>query len=117
MMRRIAILALLAAGVLRSIPAHAHAFLDSANPRVGSTVATAPSQVTLRFTQRLEPKFSKAEVRNSAGARVDQGSTVSGSVIRLGVKTLSPGTYRVIWHVLSVDTHTTQGSFSFHVGR
>jgi methionine-rich copper-binding protein CopC len=99
------------------MPAHAHAFLDSANPRVGSTVATSPTQVTLHFTQRLEPKFSKAEVRNSAGARVDQGTTVSGSMIRIGVSALSPGAYRVIWHVLSVDTHTTEGSFSFHVGR
>ena len=116
-MRTIAILALLASGLLWSIPAHAHAFLDSANPRVGSTVATSPAQVTLHFTQNLEPKFSKAEVRNAAGARVDQGVTVSGSMMRLGIKALSPGTYRVIWHVLSVDTHTTQGSFSFHVGR
>jgi copper resistance protein C len=116
-MRTIAIVALLVPCLLWSMPARAHAFLDSANPRVGSTVAMPPSQVTLHFTQRLEPKFSKAEVRNAAGARVDQGSTASGSVLRVGVKALPPGSYRVIWHVLSVDTHTTQGSFSFHVGR
>jgi methionine-rich copper-binding protein CopC len=30
---------------------------------------------------------------------------------------LSPGTYRVHWHVLSVDTHKTEGSFSFRVGQ
>jgi methionine-rich copper-binding protein CopC len=115
-MRTIAI-ALFAPCLLWSMPAHAHAFLDSANPRVGSTVASPPTQVTLHFTQRLEPKFSKAEVRNAAGVRVDQGVTVSGNEIRVDLKALSPGTYRVIWHVLSVDTHTTQGSFNFHVGR
>ena len=31
-------------------------------------------------------------------------------------KPLSPGTYKVIWRVLSVDTHRTQGNFSFRVG-
>jgi methionine-rich copper-binding protein CopC len=100
-----------------STTAHAHAFLDHATPAVGSTVATSPGQVTLYFTQQLEPKFSGAEVRNASGARVDHGKSISGNVMRLSVGALSPGSYSVTWHVLSVDTHTTQGSFSFHVGR
>ena len=36
--------------------------------------------------------------------------------IASAVKALSPGAYKVHWHVLSVDTHTTQGTFTFHVG-
>ena len=100
-----------------STAAQAHAFLDHASPAVGSTVATSPGQVTLYFTQQLEPKFSGAEVRNASGARVDHGKSISGNVMRLSVGTLSPGSYSVTWYVLSVDTHTTQGSFSFHVGR
>jgi methionine-rich copper-binding protein CopC len=80
-------------------------------------VASSPGQVTLYFTQNLEPRFSRAEVRNSAGARVDQGVSVSGSVMRVSIRTLPPGTYRVSWRVLSVDTHTTEGAFSFTVGR
>ena len=103
--------------LLGSTGAHAHAFLDFANPRVGSTVASSPVQITLNFTQRLEAKFSKAEVRNAAGARVDQGVSISGNVMRVSIKALAAGTYRVHWRVLSVDTHTTEGSFSFHVGR
>jgi copper resistance protein C len=95
----------------------AHAMLDHASPGVGSTVGSSPSQVTLYFTQALEPKFSGAEVRNGSGARVDKGKSVSGNVMRLSVGSLPPGSYSVTWHVLSVDTHTTQGSFSFHVGR
>jgi copper resistance protein C len=27
------------------------------------------------------------------------------------------GTYHVTWHVLSVDTHTTNGNFTFQVGQ
>ena len=51
--------------------ASAHAFLDHAEPRVGNTVATAPREVTLWFTQKLEPAFSSITVTNSAGQRVD----------------------------------------------
>jgi hypothetical protein len=97
--------------------ADAHAFLDHAEPRVGSTVPTAPREVSLFFTQQLEPAFSGAQVYDSSGAQVDQGrAQVAGSVMRVSVKALSPGTYRVRWKVLSVDTHTTEGSFTFRVG-
>jgi copper resistance protein C len=38
--------------------AAAHAFFDHAEPRVGNKVASAPREVTLWFTQKLEPVFS-----------------------------------------------------------
>ena len=97
--------------------AEAHARLDSATPAVGSTVSSSPGQVTLHFTEGLEPKFSGAQVHNSSGARVDTGTSVSGSTMHVGVKSLGPGAYTVQWHALSVDTHKTQGSFTFHVGK
>ena len=97
--------------------AQAHARLDHASPAVGSTVSSSPEQVTLYFTESLEPKFSGGEVRSSAGARVDGGSSASGNTLHISVKSLSPGAYTVNWHVLSVDTHKTQGSFSFHISK
>ncbi|CAA2142450.1 copper resistance protein CopC [Hyphomicrobium sp. ghe19] len=97
--------------------AEAHARLDSASPAVGSTVSSSPSQVDLHFTEALEPKFSGATVHAASGARVDTGSSASGSTIHVGVKSLGAGSYTVNWHALSVDTHKTQGSFSFHVGK
>lgn len=101
-----------------STAAHAHAMLDHSEPRVGSTSATAPKEVVLFFTQKLEPAFSSIEVSDANGARVDQGKTnVSTTTMRVGLKQLQPGTYRVRWHVLSTDTHTTEGSFNFQVGR
>ena len=97
--------------------ASAHAFLDHANPLVGSTVHAAPREVTLWFTQNLEAGFSSAEVTDAHGARVDTGKPqVSTNTMRIGLKSLAPGTYRVRWHVLSVDTHKTEGSFTFQVG-
>jgi methionine-rich copper-binding protein CopC len=114
---KIAIAAAFAVILLGAQVADAHAQLDHASPAVGSTVGSSPGQVTLTFTQALEPKFSSAEVRNSAGARVDTGHSASGNTLSVSVKGLAPGAYAVSWHVLSVDTHKTQGSFSFHVGK
>ena len=97
--------------------AHAHAFLDHASPLVGSTVRSAPHDVTLTFTQSLEPAFSSVQVTDSSGARVDQGKAqVSGTTMRIGLKALKPGSYRVRWQALSVDTHKTEGRFTFTVG-
>jgi copper resistance protein C len=102
--------------VVAGTAAQAHAFLDHAEPRVGSTVPTAPRELALFFTQNLEPAFSSVEVSDANGARVDLGKpTISASTMRVGLKALPPGTYRVRWQVLSVDTHTTEGSFTFHV--
>jgi hypothetical protein len=98
--------------------ATAHAFLDHAEPRVGNTVATAPHQVTLWFTQKLEAAFSTVTVTNAAGERVDTGKArVSGNQMSISLRPGGAGTYHVTWHVLSVDTHTTDGNFTFQVGK
>jgi copper resistance protein C len=103
--------------LLGTAAARAHAFLDHASPLVGSTVAAAPHEVSLWFTQNIEAAFSAVEVSDANGARVDQGKAqISGNTMRVGLKPLAPGTYRVRWHVLSVDTHKTEGNFTFHVG-
>jgi methionine-rich copper-binding protein CopC len=117
MRKRIFVLSFLLLG-LGGTGAHAHAMLASASPPVGGSIGAAPRQVTLSFTQGLEPAFSSVQVTDSKGARVDAGKAqVSGSTMSVGLKALSPGTYKVHWHVLSVDTHKTEGSFSFHVGQ
>ena len=96
----------------------AHAFLDHAEPRVGNKVATPPREVTLWFTQKLEPAFSSVTVTNAAGQRVDTGKArVSGNQMSVSLRPGGTGTYHVTWRVLSVDTHTTDGSFSFQVGQ
>ena len=116
MRRFLAVMALLTAS-LGANAALAHAFLDHASPLVGSTVGAPPHELTLTFTQNIEAAFSTVTVTGPNGARVDTGKAqVSGNTMRVGLKAAGPGTYRVHWHALSVDTHTTQGSFSFTVG-
>jgi methionine-rich copper-binding protein CopC len=97
--------------------ADAHALLDHAEPRVGNAVASMPREVTLWFTQKLEPAFSRITVTNASGQRVDNGKTrVNGSQMSVSLRPGGTGTYHVNWHVLSVDTHTTDGNFTFQVG-
>ena len=117
-----AIVALLLAGqaILASIhSALAHAFLDRASPAVGSTVHTAPTEVRISFTEQLEPAYSTAHVEDASGTSVGTGDAhidqTERSVLIVPVGALKPGRYKVIWQVLSVDTHVTNGTFSFTV--
>jgi len=104
--------------VFASSSVQAHAFLDHAEPRVGNKVAAPPRQVTVWFTQKLEPSFSSMTVTNAAGERVDSGKArVSGNQMSISLRPGGGGTYHVNWHVLSVDTHTTDGNFTFEVGQ
>jgi methionine-rich copper-binding protein CopC len=104
--------------LLATAEASAHAALDHAEPRVGNKVATAPREVKLWFTQKLEAGSSTITVTNPAGRRVDAGKTrVSGDQMSVALRPGGAGTYHVIWRVLSVDSHTSDGSFSFEVGQ
>jgi methionine-rich copper-binding protein CopC len=109
----------LAAIVTFASAALAHAFLDHASPAVGSTVRTAPAAVRIWFTQKLEPAFSTIKVIDAKGNVVaSSNKAVDASdrtLLRLPVPPLPAGTYRVVWRVLSVDTHVSEGDFTFDI--
>jgi methionine-rich copper-binding protein CopC len=117
---RIAAVVALVTTIIAAPRAEAHAFLDHASPAVGSSLPTAPTAVTMWFTQQLEPAFTTATVSNKSGNRVDAGpaqvDAKDPTELRVPLKPLPPGTYTVSWHALSVDTHTTTGHFTFTVG-
>jgi methionine-rich copper-binding protein CopC len=102
-------------------PAWAHAFLDHANPKVGSTVTNSPAQIKVWFTQNIEPVFSSVVVQDDKGKEVDKKDMRQDdkdkTLLIVSVPPLPDGTYTVIWHVVSVDTHRTQGRFKFTVKR
>src|SRR4051812_14921088 len=95
--------------------AFAHAFVDHAVPAVGSTVRTSPTEVMVSFTQELEPAFSTIKVEDAKGgvvAAADKAVDPSNRMmLRLTVPSLAPGKYRVVWRVLSIDSHVTEGDF------
>jgi len=104
---------------LLSGAASAHAFLDHAEPRVGSRVERAPQRVTLWLTQPLESAFSWVKVFDASGKQVDRGDKAvdggDGAMISVAVPGLAPGKYRVAWRTVSADTHVTEGDFTFEV--
>jgi methionine-rich copper-binding protein CopC len=109
-----------AALLLTARAVQAHAFLDHSDPAVGSTVPATPAVIHLWFTQQLEAAFSTATVTDKSGATMNADPAAvdpkDGNELNVQLKPLDPGTYTVKWHVLSVDTHTTEGDFTFHVG-
>ena len=111
---------LLAEILIAPAAVRAHAFLDHTDPAVGSTVPTAPPEMHLWFTQELEPAFTWVTVSDKSGASMNDGpATVDSSnkqEMDVKLKPLQAGTYTVKWHALSVDTHTTEGDFTIHVG-
>ena len=91
---------MIAAALAGAAAAYAHAHLDRANPAAGATLAAAPTEVTLHFTQQLEPKFSTIVVRDAAGKQVDKGEYTFrvGNYVRreFGARRLPGGTGWVI---------------------
>jgi methionine-rich copper-binding protein CopC len=101
-----------------AIRASAHAFLDSATPKVGATVKAAPKTIRLRFTQRVEPAFSHIRLETADGTPIETGKAAidpSDSTILVAAVTgkTPPGSYEVRWDVVSVDTHHSNGHFPF----
>lgn len=103
--------------VLTAGAAFAHAHLDHTVPRADETVASTPGEITLWFTQKLEPAFSTVTITNAAGERVDTGKPrVDGSQMAVSLRPGGAGIYRVTWHAVSLDTHSTDGNYTFTVG-
>jgi copper resistance protein C len=99
----------------------AHAFLQRAEPSVGSTVQTLPSEVRIRFTENIEPAFSSIQVFDASGKEVDKRDVhldrSDHAMLHVSLPQLGAGTYKVVWRVVSVDTHVTNGNFTFRVVR
>lgn len=116
-----AILSLLLIVMAGSARLEAHAFLKRAEPAVGSTVQTSPGEVRIWFTENIEPAFSSVQVFNDSGKEVDKHDVHVDSseraLLRVSLPPVAAGTYKVVWHVVSVDTHVTNGSFTFRVSR
>ena len=86
---------------------------------MGSTVHQPPTEVRLQFTEAIEPALSTVRVEDANGRTVSTGpaqpDASNRKVLVVPVGALPPGRYKVIWRVLSVDTHVTSGDFRFTV--
>src|SRR6516162_8814430 len=99
----------------------AHAFLLRAEPAVGSAVQTSPKEVRIRFTENIEPAVSSIGVFDGSGKEVDKRDLhldrSDHALLRVSLPQLGSGTYKVMWRVVSVDAHVTNGNFTFRIVR
>jgi copper resistance protein C len=99
--------------------AHAHAFLDHAEPTVGSKVKQTPHAVRIWFTEPTQPALSSIKVFDVMEKQIDKRDTHSDggnkALLQVSLPSLGPGLYKVIWRVVSVDGHSTTGDFTFRV--
>jgi copper transport protein len=106
---------------LRAQPVLGHALLSSSDPAANASLPTAPSAVTLTFTEPPDPKLSSVQVLDASGAASTTGPAVpvaAGSTsLRVPLRPLSDGVYTVAWRTVSAaDGHSAAGSFAFSVG-
>ena len=122
MQRVPAVLALLVLATL-AVPGGvaAHARLTASDPAKGATLGSAPSQVTLTFTETPDVRLTSIKVLDSSGTNHATGpvAAVPGDELSVSVPldALPDGGYTVSWRAVSaVDGHISAGSFVFGVG-
>src|SRR2546429_8020036 len=102
MRRALALLILMTVGPAVAV---AHGVLDRTEPRAGVSVKAPPPQVKLWFTGALEPAYSRVEVLDASGKRMDLGDggldPSDRPLLRLSVSGLGPGSERGVGRRLS----------------
>ena len=96
----------------------AHVHMERSIPEDGAHLKQAPERIQLWFSGKVAGEWSKVEVTDAKGQRVDDGNVANGddpSELDVGLKPLSPGVYDVKLNVISGDGHRIKGSLSFTV--
>jgi methionine-rich copper-binding protein CopC len=110
---------ILLAWLLMSPMAWAHVTFDHADPKVGSKVAQSPTEVTIWFSDDVDPSLCSIEVLDASGNRVDKKDVhvdvKDKTAVIVSVPALAAGTYKVVWRAACVDKHKVKGSFKFEV--
>jgi copper resistance protein C len=119
----------------------AHSAVQSSSPADGASIKVMPKQISLRFDEAIEPRFSTFKVyslgkvlskagaaaaadallkqaiskKNDAETRADLGFIAKDSknvVINLKDR-LKPASYAVIWQITGADTHVVRNFITF----
>ena len=101
--------------------ASAHAALVSTDPAENSVVPTAPSAVTLTFSEGVTLSSDSVRVLSPDGKAVDTGNPGhadgKSDTAQVGLNSgLANGTYTVAWRAVSEDSHPVGGAFTFSIG-
>ena len=115
--RRTLVVLAFAGGVAFSAPpAAAHASLTDSTPEDGSTLAEAPTEITLEFSEPVQSDFVHVAVLNSADSHHEDGEpVVGGNTVTQAVNELAAGDYRISFRVVSADGHPVTAVLTFTV--
>lgn len=107
---------------LRAIPLP-HLKLKASFPAADTTLAQAPKQIELWFSEAPEMPVSKIRLATAAGAEVTVGALARGTdanspslVVPITGK-MAAGKYTVTWRAGSKDGHPVNGSYGFTVAK
>ncbi|MCO7578543.1 MULTISPECIES: copper homeostasis periplasmic binding protein CopC [Pseudomonas] len=109
----------LLASLLGASSVFAHAHLKGSNPAANSSVV-APNELRLMFSEGVEAAFTQVTISKD-GAPLEvkslatEGTDKKTLVVTPAATPLRAGEYKVEWHAVSVDTHKSEGSYSFKV--
>ena len=101
-----------------STPAFAHSHPTKMSPDKAETVS-APSVVSVEFSEALEPKFSSLTLTDDKDNVVSKAASVvdpsDAKHMTLALPTLAPGVYTVKWVTTALDGHHLEGKYNFTV--
>ncbi len=119
MTRALALLVALAAALALPANAVAHATLRAASPATQARVEAAPTEIRLRFDQRVTATTRAIQVLAPDGTVLSgvARAEADGRVVVAPVSRLERGSaYTVRWRVTSSDGHSPSGVFTFGIG-
>ncbi len=87
---------------------------------MGGTVATAPSELHLSFSEGVNSTFTGVKVTGPdhavvATEKAKLGPDGDTALVVPLTGPLSAGSYKVDWHALATDGHKTEGSYTFTI--
>ena len=94
----------------------AHATLISADPADRAVIASAPEKFTLTFNEPVTPLVLKLLSTDRPAVLLDHYQLQDRTLLVRAPASLSDGTYRLTWRIVSADGHPVAGSTLFVIG-